>query len=170
MDNKKLNIEEYKTFKNEEEANKKAAQAEKVTTEQAVFADKNKIESMNAVMKRINKLKFASKEFAEMRKAMYDLYEYHKELSEQITEKGEKLTTQQINDYGKRLADLDKATKEYVMAKGLTPRTEKGRERLDGAMKIDHGVEMLIANFEAVKKIDVIQAENQEMDQDVAMK
>jgi hypothetical protein len=146
--------------------NKKSAQAEKVTPEQAVFADKNKIETLNAVMKRINKLKFASKEFAVMRKAMYDLAAYHKDLSKQITEEGKKLTPQQLKDYGKRLEDLDKATKEYVMAKGLTPKTEKGRERLKGAMKIDHGIEDLIKGFEEVKKMDGVNLDDHEMNQE----
>ena len=169
MDNEKLNIEEYKRFKNEEEANKKSAQAEKVTPEQAVFADKNKIETLNAVMKRINKLKFASKEFAVMRKAMYDLAGYHKELSEQIAEEGKKLTSQQLKDYGKRLEDLDKATKEYVMAKGLTPKTEKGRERLEGALKIDHGIEDLIKGFEEVKNMDGVNLDDHDMEYDASM-
>ena len=52
---------------------------------------------MNAVMDRINRLKYATKEFAAMRGAMFGLYEYHRELSNKIKD-GNTLTKEQVEE------------------------------------------------------------------------
>ena len=53
--------------------------------------------------------------------------------------------------------------------KGLQPRTEKGRDRLDAAKKIDHRVDELLNNFEALKTKEETKLENSEADQDFDM-
>ena len=161
-------MKEYAEFKKSEDRKFKVAEGKKVDPAQAIFADSTKIEMMNTMMKRVNDLKSASKEFAKMRAAMSDLAKVSKEYSEIAVSK-QSLTDVQIKKYGDCLEALSEATKDYIMKKGLQPRTEKGRDRLDAAKKIDHRVDELLNNFEALKTKEETKLENPEADQDFDM-
>ena len=65
--------------------------------------------------------------------------------------------------YEEFLNALNVATKSYIQNKGITPKTEKGRERLEASMSIQNRVEDLIRDFESEKKLDEVQVEDNEL-------
>ena len=142
----------------EQERESKFSEYRGTTKESALLADGLKIESMDKLMNDINRLKTPSKEFAQMRDAVFALKTYHKELSLKIRE-NTALTSDEYKEYEQCLKNLDDATKNYIKEKGITPKTAKGRERLDAATSIENRVEELIRSFEADKKLDSVQVE-----------
>ena len=126
--------------------------------EAAMLMESEKISNMNALMKRANRLKSPSKEFSKMSNAMNALEEYKNSMLEKAGS-NIPLGKDDYERYEARLNELNKATKEYIQKKGITPKTEKGRERLDAAMSIENRVEDLIRNFETEKKRDEKQVE-----------
>ena len=126
--------------------------------EAAMLMESEKISNMNALMKRANRLKSPSKEFSKMSNAMNALEEYKNSMLEKAGS-NIPLGKDDYEGYEARLNELNKATKEYIQKKGITPKTEKGRERLDAAMSIENRVEDLIRNFETEKKRDEKQVE-----------
>ena len=119
----------------------------------AMVMESEKISEMSSLMKRVNRLKSPSKEFSLMSSAMYELNEYMKEMSAKRN-KGEDFDNKDYKGYEDRLNTLSAATKNYIQKKGIAPKTEKGRERLDASMSIENRVEDLIRNFETEKKRD----------------
>jgi hypothetical protein len=126
--------------------------------EAAMLMESEKISNMNALMKRANRLKSPSREFSKMSNAMNALEEYKNSMLEKAGN-NIPLGKDDYEGYEARLNELNKATKEYIQKKGITPKTEKGRERLDAAMSIENRVEDLIRNYETEKKRDEKQVE-----------
>ena len=152
---KSLNLRELKKFKDgkQREKDEKVVTFSKAGREKALFAETQKIEEMNALMKRANRLKSPSRAFSKMSNAMNALEEYKNSMLEKAGN-NIPLGKDDYEGYEARLNELNKATKEYIQKKGITPKTEKGRERLDAAMSIENRVEDLIRNFETEKKRD----------------
>jgi hypothetical protein len=121
--------------------------------EAAMLMESEKISNMNALMKRANRLKSPSREFSKMSNAMNALEEYKNRMLEKAGS-NIPLGKDDYEGYEARLNELNKATKEYIQKKGIAPKTEKGRERLDASMSIENRVEDLIRNFETEKKRD----------------
>ena len=115
--------------------------------------DIQKIASMDTRMDRVNRLKTATEEFAAMRDAMFELKEYARTLRTKITKK-ESLTSEDFDSYKEHLDALSETTKNYIEKKGLSPRTEKGRERLHMAQSLEDNALDLIHNLEQYIKID----------------
>ena len=116
--------------------------------------DIDKIARLDTRMDRVNRLKSPTEEFAAMRDAMFALKEYSQVLNTKITKK-ESLTSEDLDRYKEHLDALSATSKNYIEKKGLSPRTERGRERLHMAQSLENNVLELIHNFEQDIKKDM---------------
>lgn len=156
----RLNLTELKKFKDEKQREKeeKVATFSKAGREKALFAETQKIEEMNALMKRANLLKSPTKEFRKMRDAMAALHEHAKAVSGKV-KADEPLEEQDFTVYEERLKALNEATKFYLKKKGLTPRSDNGKLRWDAATRIQNRAEELMNDYEVDIKFDGAQNE-----------
>jgi hypothetical protein len=145
----------------EKEREGKFAEFQAVTRESAILAESLKIDGMDALMDRVNRLKTPTKEFEKMRDAVSALKTTYLQIANKIVSK-ETVKEKDYNDYKKCLDTLNEATKSYIQKKGITPKTSKGLERQAAALSIENRVEELIANFEADIKISSEKAKNTE--------
>ena len=122
-------------------------QAETISEEQMLLIDIEKIDHMSTRMGRINRLKTPTEEFVAMRDAMFELKRYSQELRSKIMKK-ETLTDKDFGKYREYLDALNDATKEYIKDKGISPKTAKGRERLQAAKSFETNTMELIHNLE----------------------
>ena len=157
---KSLNLRELKKFKDgkQREKDEKVVTFSKAGREKALFAETQKIEEMNALMKRANLLKSPTKEFRKMRDAMAALHEHAKAVSEKV-KADQPLEEQDFTVYEERLKALNEATKFYLKKKGLTPRSDNGKLRWDAATRIQNRAEELMNDYEVDIKFDGAQNE-----------
>lgn len=152
---------ELKAFKDQkyEERQANAAEYKDATRQQALLMDFKKIEKMNSIMKRINRMKSPSKEFIQMRDAMNTIAEHVKSLKVSVS-LGDILHGTDYETYKEELNKLNAATKNYINEKGASPRTEAGKERLKGAMSLDNKISDLLISFEAGKNLETPELDN----------
>ena len=152
---------ELKAFKDQtyEARRANAAEYKDATRQQALIMDFHKIEKMNSIMKRINRIKSPSKEFIQMRDAMNTIAEHAKRLKVSVSQGGI-LHGSDYETYKDELDKLNTATKNYINEKGMSPRTEAGKERLKGAMSLDNKLSDLLISFEAGKKLETPELDN----------
>ena len=133
----------------------------------ALVANEIKIQRLETVMKKINRLKFASREFAKMRTAVKNLVECSNEIRNKVKEKTE-LTPNDYKKYEDCLKKLNESTDHYIQEKGIVQKTGKGRERMEGARKILNIAEDISRSFAAEKHMEETEKEasndNQEME------
>ena len=157
---KRLDLKELKRFKDgkQREKEEKVVIFSKAGREKALFAETQKIEEMNALMKRANLLKSPTKEFRKMRDAMAALHEHAKAVSGKV-KADQPLEEQDFTVYEERLKALNEATKFYLKKKGLTPRSDNGKLRWDAATRIQNRAEELMNDYEVDIKFDGAQNE-----------
>lgn len=162
-----LYMGEYKEYKaaQEKENEAKMAKAQDLTRDKSLLIDVEKIKRMDTLMKHANRLKSATVEFAKMRDAVSALKDYAVELAEKI-QGNETLQADEYEKYEQCLNAVNNTTKDYIMKKGITPRTENGKKRLRAAMSIENRVEDLMESFETGKKLDAKEVEDLENSQD----
>ena len=159
----KVNVKELSEHMNakEKEREGKFAEFQAVTRESAILAESLKIDGMDALMDRVNRLKTPTTEFEKMRDAVSALKTTYLQIANKIVSK-ETVKEKDYNDYKKCLDTLNEATKSYIQKKGITPKTSKGLERQAAALSIENRVEELIANFETDIKLDSAKVKNAE--------
>ena len=145
----------------EQERESKFAEFKATTRESAFLLEELKINGMDALMDRVNRLKTPTTEFEKMRDAVSALKTTYLQIANKIVSK-ETVKEKDYNDYKKCLDTLNEATKSYIQKKGITPKTSKGLERQAAALSIENRVEELIANFETDIKLDSAKVKNAE--------
>ena len=145
----------------EQERESKFAEFKATTRESAFLLEELKINGMDALMDRVNRLKTPTTEFEKMRDAVFALKATYLDIANKIVSK-ETVKETDYNDYKKCLDTLNEATKSYIQKKGITPKTSKGLERQAAALSIENRVEELIANFETDIKLDSAKVKNAE--------
>ena len=144
------------------EKDSKFAEYRGTTRESAFLAEGIKIDGMNALMNNINRLKSPTKEFGKMRDAMFILSAKYKEISSKIVD-NQPVEEVDYTKYKECMDALNAATKNYIQLKGLTPKSEKGRNRLAAATSIENRVEELLSNFESDKKLGSVKVMDTEI-------
>ena len=159
----KINVKELSEHMNakEKEREGKFAEFQAVTRESAILAESLKIDGMDALMDRVNRLKTPTKEFEKMRDAVSALKTTYLQIANKIVSKETVLETDYKN-YQECLDTLNQAAKIYIQKKSITPKTGNGLKRLEAATSIENRVEELIANFETDIKISFEKAKNTE--------
>lgn len=138
----------------------KYAKADRLT---AMVMDRDKISEMNALIKRVNRLKSPSEEFSKMSTAMHALEVCSKAISDKVKDK-DFVQEVDFKNYEDCLNALSEATKDYILKKGITQKTTRGRERWQAAVSLENRVEDLIRNFESEKKHDQMQKDEQDLE------
>jgi hypothetical protein len=160
--------EEYKTYQNKQQEinEKKTAKVQAMDKDSMLRSNFKLIESMDTTMKRINRLKFASFEFSSMRKAIYALSKCSKDLSAKM-DLNKPLHQMDYDRFENLMNKVKSATENYIQKKGVTPKTEAGRERQQGAFGFLNKSEKLFDNFEEIKKMDAPEADMKGNEQDI---
>ena len=165
--NRQLDTKEYRKYIDQKRSPEKIAEYQVASGEMALVANEIKIQRLETVMKKINRLKFASREFAKMRTAVKNLVECSNEIRNKVKEKTE-LTKDDYKKYDDCLKKLNEATEHYIQEKGIVQKTGKGRERMEGARKILNIAEDISRSFAAEKHMEETEKEvlndNQEME------
>lgn len=162
-----LDFKEYKAYMKQKNAPENIAQYQDASGKMAIVANETKIQRLETVMKKINRLKFASSEFAKMRTAVKNLVECSNEIRNKVKEATE-LEKDDYKKYEDCLKKLNEATEHYIQEKGIVQKTGKGRERMEGARKILNIAEDISRSFAAEKHMEETEKEapndNQEME------
>ena len=157
---RKLDMEEYKEFKDaqQREMDAKVAESKKVDKENDLLTDLTVIQRMDTLMGRVNRMKTPTEEFVKMRDAMAELSLCSQNLYEKLTSKTP-LSADDYEKYEERLNNMKTMVENYIQKKDLSPKTTSGRERLDAAFSFQNRTEYLLSNLETVKKMDVSKEE-----------